>query len=119
MKQANGFPLMSWRARPDMSFEDVSDAWVEFTGMPRAQALEGGWSRAIHPEDLPRWLDVCLSAFDERRAFEIEYRLRSAAGAYRRVLERAEPRYAGGAFAGFDGYVSCNAGFEFTTGDFR
>jgi PAS domain S-box-containing protein len=104
MKPNDSLPLMTWRARPDMACEDVSPAWLDFTGLSLDQARGDGWARALHPEDLARWLDACVRAFDGRRAFEIEYRLRRRDGEYRWVLDRAAPRYAGESlFVGYDG----------------
>ena len=97
-------PLMIWHAKPDMSCEYVNDAWLEFTGYTLAEARGGGWYRCLHAEDLMRWLDASMRAFDERRPFEIEYRMRRRDGEYRWILDRAAPRYgAGGAFLGFGG----------------
>ena len=105
--------LMHWSVRPDLSCDYASPEWLEYTGSTREQALGGGWSRGVHPEDLPRWLERCLRAFDEHQPFEIEYRLRRWDGEYRWVLDRAVPRYAGdGAFLG---YVGCCIDLE----DFR
>lgn len=104
MKPDENIPLMTWRARPDMSCEQVSRAWLEYTGYTPEQALGEGWTRALHPEDLGRWLDTCVQAFDERKPFEVEYRLRRRDGEYRWVLERAAPLYAGeGPFVGYAG----------------
>jgi PAS domain S-box-containing protein len=97
-------PAMLWRARPDMSCEYVSAQWLEFTGYSQEQALGDGWSRGVHPEDLARWLDASLRAFDAREPFEVEYRLRRRDGEYRWMLERARPRFAAdGLFLGFVG----------------
>lgn len=61
-------------------------------------------SRAVHPEDLLRWLEACVAAFDARRPFEVEYRLRGADGAWRWVHDRGTPRYSPeGRFLGFVG----------------
>jgi PAS domain S-box-containing protein len=92
-------PLMTWRARPDMSCERVSQAWLEFTGLTREAALGQG----VHPEDLARWLDTYVRAFDERTPFQIEYRLRRHDGEYRWVLERAAPVYEENVFVGYRG----------------
>jgi len=96
-------PLMLWTARPDLSCDYVSRAWLDFTGFTAAQALGHGWSRALHPEDLVRWLEACVQAFDAREPFCLEYRLRRRDGGYRWVLERAAPRSVDGVFAGFAG----------------
>src|SRR3954465_10557930 len=47
-------PVMMWRARPDLSCEYASSAWLEFTGFSAEQALGDGWSRVVHGEDLAR-----------------------------------------------------------------
>lgn len=97
-------PAMVWMARPDMSCEYLSRAWLEFTGSSAQQALGDGWSRGVHPEDLARWLDTCVRAFDTREPFDMEYRLRRRDGAYRWVLDRGVPRYSpDGLFLGFAG----------------
>jgi len=97
-------PLMLWRARPDMSCECASRAWLEFTGYSAERAKGDGWSGVVHAEDLARWLDSCVSAFDAREPFEIEYRMRRHDGEYRWVLDRAAPLHsADGLFLGFVG----------------
>jgi PAS domain S-box-containing protein len=97
-------PVMAWTARPDMSCESLSRQWLAYTGYSAEQALGDGWSRAVQPEDLGRWLDTCVRAFDSRQPFEIEYRLRRRDGAYRWVLDRGVPRYApDGKFLGYAG----------------
>ncbi len=104
MKAHDNLSLLTWHARPDMSCEYVNRAWREFTGYTTEQALGDGWTRCLHPEDLARWLEVSVRAFDERAPFEIEYRLRRRDGEYRWVHERAAPRYNdAGFFSGFAG----------------
>jgi PAS domain S-box-containing protein len=104
MNAYDNLSLMTWHARPDMSCEYVNRAWREFTGYTTEQALGEGWTRCLHPEDLARWLEVSVRAFDERAPFEIEYRLRRRDGEYRWVHERAAPRYSdAGLFIGFSG----------------
>ena len=99
-------PAMVWAARPDMSCEFLSRAWLDFTGYSADQALGEGWSRGVHPEDLARWLDTCVRAFDAREPFEIEYRLRRRDGEYRWVLDRGQPRLGrDGALLGYVGAV--------------
>ena len=98
------FPVMAWRSRPDMSCEYLSPRWLAFTGYASEAALGDGWSRGVHPEDLARWLDICLRAYDAREPFEIEYRLRRRDGEYRWVLDRGEPRFNDeGLFSGYAG----------------
>jgi PAS domain S-box-containing protein len=103
MRIDDDLPLLLWTARPDLACDYVSPAWLEYTGFARDQALGQGWTRALHPEDLARWLDKCLEAFDAREPFVIEYRLRRHDGQYRWMLDRASPRRHSGVFVGFAG----------------
>jgi PAS domain S-box-containing protein len=97
-------PVMAWTARPDMSCDSLSRQWLAYTGYSAEQALGDGWSRGVHPEDLGRWLDTCVRAFDSRESFEIEYRLRRRDGEYRWMLDRGVPRYSrDGQFLGYAG----------------
>jgi PAS domain S-box-containing protein len=103
MEIASALPLMLWTARADLSCESVSAAWLEFTGLAEDAALGHGWSRALHPEDLARWLDTSVRAFDAREPFAIEYRLRRRDGQYRWILDRGAPRLRDGVLVGFAG----------------
>jgi PAS domain S-box-containing protein len=101
-------PVMLWYARPDMSCEYASRAWLEFTGTSAEQVLGEGLARVVHAEDLAPWLDTCVRAFDARAPFEIEYRMRRHDGEYRWVVDRGVPRYApegspSGLFLGYAG----------------
>ena len=104
MKLDDTVPVMLWRARPDMACDYVSRAWLQFTGFSADQAKGDGWSRAVHAEDLARWLDSCVRAFDAREPFEVEYRMRRHDGEYRWVLDSAAPMRSGdGLFLGYVG----------------
>jgi PAS domain S-box-containing protein len=97
-------PVMAWTARPDMSCESLSRQWLAYTGCGAGQALDDAWSRGVHPEDLARWLDACVQAYDARKPFEVEYRLRRHDGEYRWMLDRGVPRHApDGRFLGYAG----------------
>ena len=100
MHPYDALPLMLWRARPDMSCEYANRAWLEYTGCT-ADAADA--SSVVHAEDLARWLDTCVRAYDTREPYEIEYRMRRADGVYRWVLERGMPRYGDSGFTGYFG----------------
>jgi PAS domain S-box-containing protein len=97
---------MLWAARPDLSCAHASPGWLEFTGCSAEEAAGLGRAQCVHAEDLARWLDTYVRAFDAREPFEIEYRLRRHDGDYRWVRDLGMPRFAeGGVFLGFTGSV--------------
>ena len=107
VKPADNFPVMLWRAGPDTSCEYTNRAWLEFTGLSAEQALGEGWSRVVFAEDLARWLDGCVRAFDAREPYEMEYRMRRHDGEYRWVLDCAAPVHSpDGLFLGYAGAVT-------------
>ena len=100
---ADAAPVMIWLAGPDGGCIDFNRAWLEFTGRTLAQELGDGWAEGVHPEDRERCLEVYQKALAARRPFSMEYRLRSAGGTYRAVLDRGVPRFDGGGFSGYVG----------------
>src|SRR5258708_38268048 len=49
----NTFPTLVWSARPDGSAEFFNRRWLDYTGLSAEQALDWGWTAAIHPEHPP------------------------------------------------------------------
>lgn len=103
---ADRSPVILWTARPDTTLDFVNAFGAEFTGIPREQLEDEGWLRFIHPQDVEPSIGVYIPAFEARRPFMFEFRLRRADGAYRWMLASGIPRY--GADGGFDGYFGCS-----------
>jgi PAS domain S-box-containing protein len=88
---ADTMPQMVWSTLPD-GFHDYYNArWYEFTGMPPGSTDGEGWNAMFHPEDQPRAWDRWRHSLATGAPYEIEYRLRNAAGEYRWTLGRALP----------------------------
>ena len=103
---ADSAPVLIWISGPDKLCTFFNKGWLEFTGRTMEQELKDGWTACVHPEDRDQCLSTYAAAFDARRDFQIEFRLRRADGAYRWLLGHAVARWmAGGAFAG---YVGCS-----------
>ena len=78
--------------------------WFEFTGRSPEQEMGNGWADGVHPEDLDRCFDTYTEAFDARKPFVMQYRLRRNDGDYRWISDNGVPRYdANGTFAGYIG----------------
>lgn len=84
----------------------VNDRYCELTGIEPDAALGDGWREIVHPEDRERVVDEWRSAANAGRAFALEYRMRSLAGATIWVDGKAEAvRDAKGAVTGYIGSV--------------
>ena len=75
-------------------------------GRPLEELREKGWLGFVHPEDVDRCLATYMPAFEARRPFLLEYRLRHADGAYRWLLATGVPKY--GPDGSYTGYVGCD-----------
>jgi PAS domain S-box-containing protein len=96
---------MIWTAGVDRRCDYLNQRWLEFTGRRLEDELGWGWAQRIHPEDREGAIAIYNAAFDERRPFDLEYRLQRADGEYRWVLDTAVPRTdTNGEFAG---YIGC------------
>jgi PAS domain-containing protein len=70
-------PTLAWSAAPDGSAEFFNQRWLDYTGLLAKQALASGWEAAIHPEDLPRILEVFRKALKSTKPYKMEVSLLS------------------------------------------
>ena len=97
-------PVLIWMSDADKRCTDVNATWQAFTGRTLEALLADGWRETIHADDLPRCLDVLDAAFERRRPFTLEYRLRRHDGEYRWVLDSGIPLLApDGSLTGYVG----------------
>ncbi len=101
---ADTAPVMIWMTGPDRKCEFLNQTWLDFVGHSAETEFATGWAESIHPEDFTRSLETYSQAFDCRRPFSMEYRLRRSDGEYRWVFDVGVPRLtADGVFAGYIG----------------
>ena len=80
-----------WMSDADKRCTYVNTAWMAFTGRSLEAVLVDGWRETIHPDDLPRCLEVLDAAFERREPFALEYRFRRHDGEYRWILDNGIP----------------------------
>jgi PAS domain S-box-containing protein len=101
---ADTAPMMLWMSGADKLCTFFNKGWLDYTGRALEQELGDGWAQNVHPDDLGRCIRTYNEAFDARRKFKMEYRLRRANGEYGWILDIGMPRFEKtGAFAGYVG----------------
>ncbi len=97
-------PVLLWMAETDSLCTFFNQTWLDFTGRSLEEEWGVGWAEGIYFEDFQKCMDTYIAAFNSRRVFEMEYRLRRRDGEYRWILDRGTPRYSpNGDFAGYIG----------------
>jgi PAS domain S-box-containing protein len=89
----NSIPTLAWSANADGSADFFNQRWLDYTGFSTAQALDWGWTAALHAEDLNGLVDYWRSVLESGEPGEIEARLRRFDGVYRWFLFRAIPSF--------------------------
>jgi len=102
---ADTAPVLIWMSGADKLCHFFSKGWLDFTGRTLEQELGNGWSEGVHSEDRDGCLRTYVDAFDQRREFTLEYRLRRRDGHYRWILDKGLPRF--GPDGTFLGYIGC------------
>ncbi len=65
--------------------------WSRYTGQTQPEYQNFGWTKAVHPDDVPPTLQAWNEAVAARGVFVNEHRLRRYDGAYRLFAVRATP----------------------------
>jgi two-component system sensor kinase FixL len=101
---ADSAPVLIWMSGLDKLCTFFNRPWLEFTGRTMEQEMGNGWAEGVHPDDLQRCLKVYTEAFDARKGFVMQYRLRRNDGEYRWVSDQGVARHdAQGNFVGYVG----------------
>jgi len=101
---ADAAPVLIWMAGVDKLCNFFNKPWLKFTGRSLEQEVGNGWAEGVHPDDLQKCFNIYTEAFDARKAFVMQYRLRRHDGEYRWISDQGVARYdAQGNFVGYIG----------------
>jgi PAS domain S-box-containing protein len=100
-KLADSVPALIWMDDKDKAGAYVNKAWIDYTGNAE---LGDAWTNSVHPDDLAQYLARTAHAWDCRRPYRLEYRLRRNDGIYRWFVVTAIPLSdENGTFSGYIG----------------
>lgn len=101
---ADTAPTLIWMSGTNKLCTFFNRCWLNFTGRSMEQELGDGWTSGVHPDDLKHCLNLYSTAFDARKDFQMEYRLRRHDGEYRWLIDNGVPRFgSNGTFCGYIG----------------
>lgn len=84
-------PQQVWTAAADGSLDFINKGACEYFGRPQEAILGAGWIEFVHSEDVESCVARWRSSLESGDPYEVEFRLRSAEGAWRWHLGRALP----------------------------
>ena len=88
---ADNVPQLVWMADPAGSCCWCNQRWYEYTGTTPEDSQGWGWDKAIHPDHVPRIIELWHHAVKHGSSWEDTHPVRSADGHYRWFLSRAHP----------------------------
>jgi PAS domain S-box-containing protein len=88
---AEAVPHHVWTARPDGLLNWFNPRVYEYAGSSQAELDGEKWGKIVHPEDIPGAVAAWSHAIRTGEAYEVEFRLRRADGAFRWFLARGVP----------------------------
>jgi len=97
-------PVMIWMSGTDKLCNYFNESWLAFTGRTMEAEAGNGWAEGVHQDDLKDCIATYVRFFDQRKPFQMQYRLRRHDGEFRWIVDTGVPRFdEGGSFAGYIG----------------
>lgn len=88
---AETIPQIIWSADKEGKVDYFNRRWYEYTGLDALADADAGWWESVHAEDKEMTKSRWAESVESGLAYEVEYRIRRADGAYRWYLVRAVP----------------------------
>ncbi|MBB1283535.1 PAS domain S-box protein [Flavisolibacter sp. BT320] len=100
---ADHSPMMIWVADADRKMEFVNEAWLEYRDVLLDEVIGKNRIEEMHADDEARVKKAMDNAFDKKKEFSIQYRIKKGKG-HRLLLSKGRPNYSpDGKFIGFIG----------------
>jgi PAS domain S-box-containing protein len=88
---ADNVPQLVWMADPAGACYWCNQRWYEYTGTTLEDSQGWGWEKVVHPDHVPRVVELWRHAVEHGLSWEDTHPVRSADGHYRWFLSRARP----------------------------
>ncbi len=82
---------LGWTTNANGEVVEDLPPWREFTGRTYDEIRGWGWAEDLHPDDAEHASQVWRKAVEEKRTYEVEYRIRRHDGVYRHFMARGIP----------------------------
>ena len=100
---ADSAPVMMWVTRLDRARDFVNDAYAEFVGLSREEAMVLDWRTRIHPDDVERLVAESIAGEASLEPFTLEARYLRHDGEWRWLRSVSQPRF--GLDGGLSGFI--------------
>ncbi len=88
---SNAIPQLVWICNIHGEYEYVNQRWCDFTGQKIQEAMEVGWTKVIHPDDIQIAIQAWMNALQTGEPYEQEMRYKRLDGSYVWHLARGVP----------------------------
>jgi PAS domain S-box-containing protein len=117
---ADSAPVPIWVTKLDRTRSFANQAYLDFLGLPFAEAVVFDWRKALHPDDLPRILQEQIAGESSLKPFVLEARYKNAGGEWRWLRSESQPRWdPTGTHIGFIGVAHDITAAKKAEGDLR
>lgn len=90
---ADSIPTIIWTADKDGNIDYYNKKWYDYTGFETVDSRESASKKILHPDDLPKAVEIWKNSKKQKTGYEIEYQFkdRTKENGYRWFLGRAIP----------------------------
>jgi PAS domain S-box-containing protein len=90
---ADSAPVPIWVTKLDRTRSFANQAYVDFVGLPFAQAIVFDWRKVLHPDDQARIVQESIAGEASLKPFVLEARYKRADGEWRWLRSESQPRW--------------------------